>query len=209
MIGRLSGVLLEKQPPQLLLDVNGVGYEIDASMHTFYKLPALGAAVTLHTHFVVREDAQLLYGFIDKDERTLFRALIKVNGVGPKMALAILSGISAQAFTRSVHDEDSSALVKVPGVGKKTAERLIVEMKDKVDNLFLADPAEFSLHGGGSPELEKAADEQVVMEAESALIALGYKPVQATKAVATAEQLMGKGSSSEELIRHALKSMVG
>lgn len=209
MIGRLSGVLLEKQPPQLLLDVNGVGYEVEASMNTFYKLPQSGVSVTLHTHFVVREDAQLLYGFIDKDERTLFRALIKVNGVGPKMALAILSGISAESFVRCVHDEDTSALVKVPGVGKKTAERLIVEMKDKVKDLFLADPAEFTLDGGGDPEVVQAANDHAVAEAESALVALGYKPVQATKAVASAEKALGAGISSEELIRHALKSMVG
>lgn len=209
MIGRLSGVLLEKQPPQLLLDVNGVGYEVEASMNTFYKLPQGGAAVTLHTHFVVREDAQLLYGFIDKDERTLFRALIKVNGVGPKMALSILSGISAESFVRCVHDEDTTALVKVPGVGKKTAERLIVEMKDKVKDLFLADPAEFILDGGGDPEVVQAANDHAVAEAESALVALGYKPVQATKAVASAEKALGAGTTSEELIRHALKSMVG
>jgi len=209
VIGRLSGVLLEKQPPQLLLDVNGVGYEVEASMNTFYKLPQSGVSVTLHTHFVVREDAQLLYGFIDKDERTLFRALIKVNGVGPKMALAILSGISAESFVRCVHDEDTTALVKVPGVGKKTAERLIVEMKDKVKDLFLADPAEFTLDGGGDPEVVQAANDHAVAEAESALVALGYKPVQATKAVASAEKALGAGISSEELIRHALKSMVG
>lgn len=209
MIGRLTGELLEKQPPQLLLDVNGVGYEVEASMNTFYKLPQTGARLSLHTHFVVREDAQLLYGFIDRDERTLFRALIKVNGVGPKMALSILSGINPDAFVRSVHDGDTTALVKVPGVGKKTAERLIVEMKDKVKDIMLSDPAEFVLDGGMPLEMEQAVNEQAVAEAESALLALGYKPVQATKAVAAAEKALAVGAPSEELIRHALKSMVG
>ena len=209
MIGRLSGELIEKQPPQLLLDVSGVGYEVEASMNTFYKLPQTGARVTLHTHFVVREDAQLLYGFIDKEERTLFRALIKVNGVGPKMALSILSGINPEAFVRCVHDEDSTALVKVPGVGKKTAERLIVEMKDKVKDIILSDPAEFTLDGGMPMAMEQAVNDQAVTEAESALVALGYKPVQATKSVAQAGKALGVGASSEELIRAALKSMVG
>ena len=132
MIGFLRGRILDKQPPWLLLDVNGVGYEIEASMNTFYKLPEVGAELGLHTHFVVREDAQLLYGFADQQEKQLFRSLIKVNGVGPKMALGILSGISAEAFIRTVHNEDTTALVRVPGVGKKTAERLIVEMKDRL-----------------------------------------------------------------------------
>jgi len=132
VIGFLRGRILDKQPPWLLLDVNGVGYEIEASMNTFYKLPEVGAELGLHTHFVVREDAQLLYGFADQQEKQLFRSLIKVNGVGPKMALGILSGISAEAFIRTVHNEDTTALVRVPGVGKKTAERLIVEMKDRL-----------------------------------------------------------------------------
>lgn len=209
MIGRLRGELLEKHPPQLLIDVNGVGYEVEASMNTFYRLPELGRQVTLFTHFVVREDAQLLYGFADREERLLFRTLIKVNGVGPKLALTILSGISANDFVRSVHDQDTAALVRLPGVGKKTAERLIVEMKDKLKDLQVADFGEFQLSGGGDPDVAvsmPAADHRA--EAESALVALGYKPVQATKAIAQAEKALGPGASSEDLIRQSLKSMV-
>lgn len=210
MIGRLKGELLEKHPPQLLIDVNGVGYEVEASMNTFYRLPELGKQVVLFTHFVVREDAQLLYGFADREERLLFRTLIKVNGVGPKLALTILSGISTNDFVRSVHDQDTAALVRLPGVGKKTAERLIVEMKDKLKDLQVKDFGEFQLSGGGDPDLAEpmvpAADHRA--EAESALVALGYKPVQATKAIAAAEKALGAGASSEELIRQSLKSMV-
>lgn len=209
MIGRLRGELLEKHPPQLLIDVNGVGYEVEASMNTFYRLPELGRQVTLFTHFVVREDAQLLYGFADREERLLFRTLIKVNGVGPKLALTILSGISASDFVRSVHDQDTAALVRLPGVGKKTAERLIVEMKDKLKDLQVADFGEFQLSGGGDPDVAvamPATDHRA--EAESALVALGYKPVQATKAIAQAEKALGAGASSEDLIRQSLKSMV-
>src|SRR5690606_22350349 len=132
MIGRISGILLEKQAPRLLVDVAGVGYEIDVPMTTLYKLPEMGQPVVLHTHFVVREDAQLLYGFFDWAERELFRLLIKVNGVGPKMALAILSGIEGSEFVRCVQDHDINTLVRIPGVGKKTAERLLVEMQDRL-----------------------------------------------------------------------------
>lgn len=210
MIGRLRGELLEKHPPQLLLDVNGVGYEVEASMNTFYRLPECGSKVTLFTHFVVREDAQLLYGFIDREERALFRTLIKANGVGPKLAITILSGISTQEFVRCVHDEDTASLVKLPGVGKKTAERLIVEMKDKIAALGLADHGEFQLSPADGPDLmaqEPQVDNRA--EAESALVALGYKPVQASKAIAQADKALGAGASSEELIRNALRSMVG
>ncbi len=208
MIGRLTGQLAEKQPPQLLLDVNGVGYEVEASMNTFYKLPALGESVVLYTHLVVREDAQLLYGFADQQERILFRALIKTNGVGPKLALAILSGTSSEEFIRCVHNEDSATLVRIPGVGKKTAERLIVEMKDKLDRLELPTMTEFALSASesGMPAAAVADNRQ---EAESALIALGYKPVQATKAIEKSAASLGEGASVEELIRIALKSMVG
>lgn len=208
MIGRLRGELLEKHPPQMLIDVNGVGYEVEASMNTFYRLPELGRQVTLFTHFVVREDAQLLYGFADREERLLFRTLIKVNGVGPKLALTILSGISTNEFVRSVHDQDTAALVRLPGVGKKTAERLIVEMKDKLTDLQVVDFGEFQLSGGGDPEAAAAVATDYRAEAESALVALGYKPVQATKAIAQAEKLLGAGASSEDLIRQSLKSMV-
>ncbi|HIJ48241.1 MAG TPA: Holliday junction branch migration protein RuvA, partial [Gammaproteobacteria bacterium] len=132
MIGRLSGVLVERKPPELLVDVGGVGYELEASMSTFYQLPTVGESVVLFTHMVVREDAQLLYGFATESERRMFRALIRVRGVGAKLALAILSGMSAEDFVRSVQDENITALVRLPGVGKKTAERLVLEMKDRL-----------------------------------------------------------------------------
>ncbi|GGK61081.1 Holliday junction branch migration protein RuvA [Amphritea balenae] len=207
MIGRLKGELLEKHPPQLVLDVNGVGYEVDASMNTFYRLPKTGATVTLHTHMVVREDAQLLYGFYERSERSLFRTLIKVNGVGPKLALTILSGISVNEFVQSVNHQDTAALVRLPGVGKKTAERLIIEMKDKLKDFQISDADEFTLTDDlGSAPLVSGADNRA--EAESALVALGYKPVQATKAISQAEKALGMGAASEELIRAALKSMV-
>lgn len=205
MIGRLRGVLLEKMPPQLLLDVNGVGYELEAPMNTFYKLPAIGEEATLFTHFVVREDAQLLYGFADRNERRLFRDLIKVNGVGPKLALTILSGIEASQFVRCVHDGNTNALVKLPGVGKKTAERLLIEMKDRLKDWNNA-PEDFVLTMSDSdattPEAS-TADNRV--EAEQALIALGYKPQQASKAI---NSVFSAELATEELIRLALKGMV-
>lgn len=207
MIGFLRGRILDKQPPWLLLDVNGVGYEIEASMNTFYKLPEVGAELGLHTHFVVREDAQLLYGFADQQEKQLFRSLIKVNGVGPKMALGILSGISAEAFIRTVHNEDTTALVRVPGVGKKTAERLIVEMKDRLNQLQLPTLTELELSSGNLPVAEAVATDYRA-EAESALIALGYKPQQATRAIEEAAKAVGDGAATEDLIRQALKTMV-
>ena len=207
MIGRLTGVLAEKQPPFLLLDVNGVGYEVEASMNTFYKLPAVGSKVTLFTHLTVREDAHLLFGFFDANERILFRNLIKTNGVGPKLALSILSGSSSEDFIRCVHNEDTAALVKIPGVGKKTAERLIIEMKDKLDKLQLPTLVEFELSSPDAPAPTVNKDNR--FEAESALLALGYKPVQATKAVEQAVKELGSDSNTEELIRIALKSMIG
>ncbi len=199
MIGRIHGILIEKQAPDLLVDVQGVGYEIQAPMTTLYQLPEIGQAVTLHTHFVVREDAQLLYGFANLQQRSLFRTLIKVNGVGPKLALTILSGIESDDFVRCVRDNDTATLVRLPGVGKKTAERLLVEMRDRlkdwqVDGLLVAE---------GAATLAPAAD--ALAEAESALIALGYKPAEAAKAVAAVKE---EGASSEQLIRSALKNMV-
>ena len=206
MIGRLTGELVEKAPPALMVDVSGVGYEIEASMNTFYKLPEVGTFVTVYTHFVVREDAQLLFGFADKRERALFRTLIKVNGVGPKLALTILSGISTDEFVRSVHAEDTAALVRLPGVGKKTAERLIVEVKDKLDKLEMPTAVEFELGVVELPGAKRAAADNRA-DAETALVALGYKPLQATKAIeSAAEQL--PGASTEDLIRQALKTMV-
>ncbi|SEQ40551.1 Holliday junction DNA helicase subunit RuvA [Amphritea atlantica] len=206
MIGRLRGELLEKHPPQLVIDVAGVGYEVDASMNTFYQLPEVGRQVTLYTHMVVREDAQLLYGFYERTERSLFRTLIKVNGVGPKLALTILSGISVNEFVQSVQHQDTAALVRLPGVGKKTAERLIIEMKDKLQDFHFSDLDEFTLTDGLGPVVSAPSGDNRA-EAESALVALGYKPVQATKSIAQAEK-SNPGASSEELIRAALKSMV-
>lgn len=207
MIGRLKGELLEKHPPQLLVDVNGVGYELEASMNTFYRLPDRGKSVVLYTHFVVREDAQLLYGFADRDERSLFRALIKVNGVGPKLALTILSGIDTEGFIRTVHQGDTASLVRLPGVGKKTAERLIVEMKDRLKELQAAGPGEFQLSSPGEAAQAPASD--AVAEAETALVALGYRPAEASRAISKAEKALGAGAGCEALIRQALKSMVG
>lgn len=210
MIGRLKGELIEKLPPQLVIDVQGVGYEVEASMNTFYRLPEVGSGVTLFTHFVVREDAQLLYGFYDREERSLFRTLIKANGVGPKLAITILSGISTAEFVRCVNDGDTASLIKLPGVGKKTAERLIVEMKDKIKALGLEVSSEFQLSAADGPDMasfEPVNDAR--QEAESALIALGYKPVQATKVVEQVFKSLGSAATSEELIRHSLKSMVG
>ena len=207
MIGRLRGELLEKHPPQLLVEVNGVGYELEASMNTFYRLPERGGQVLLYTHFVVREDAQLLYGFADRGERSLFRALIKVNGVGPKLALTILSGIDTESFVRAVHQGDTASLVRLPGIGKKTAERLIVEMKDRLKELQVSGPAEFQLSSPGDAMVAAVPD--VASEAESALVALGYKPAEATRAIGQAAKLAGAQASCETLIRQALKSMVG
>lgn len=200
MIGRLRGILLEKKPPQLLLEVGGVGYELEAPMGTFYQLPALGAEVTLHTHLVVREDAQLLYGFATEDERSLFRSLIKINGVGAKLALTILSGISAAELARAVHESDTASLVRLPGVGKKTAERLIVEMRDRLKEWH--DPQALS----GVPATSAAPmPADASREAVGALIALGYKPAEASRMVSAVE---AEGMDSEALIRAALRAAV-
>lgn len=207
MIGRLRGILLEKQPPEVLLDVSGVGYEIQLPMSSFYPLPEIGEEAVIYTHFVVREDAQLLYGFADKHERSMFRLLIKVNGVGPKLALAILSGMSANQFVICINNEAVSSLVKLPGVGKKTAERLVVEMKDRLKNWSGADLL--------TPESDKTAFENEIAntfisanakdEAIGALVALGYKPATAEKVI---KQVYQEEMDCEALIRSALKSMV-
>lgn len=202
MIGRLKGTLLEKQAPRLLLDVNGVGYEVEVPMTTLYRLPELGQVVTLHTHFVVREDAQLLYGFFEKAERELFRQLIKVNGVGPKMALAILSGMEGAEFVRCVQDHDINTLVKLPGVGKKTAERLLVEMQDRLKEFSQWLP---QLPSTMPSDAGKRTEKIEISEAESALIALGYRPQEAAKAIAA---LNTDGLRSEDIIRQALRNMV-
>jgi Holliday junction DNA helicase RuvA len=196
MIGQIKGIIIAKQAPDLLVDVQGIGYEVLVSLGTFFEIPEIGGAVTLHTHFVVREDAQLLFGFATLEERALFRQLIKVNGVGPKMALAILSGMSAGEFALAVHNNDIATLVKLPGVGKKTAERLVIEMRDKVD---VAQANDFgSATAGKHPDIKQ--------EAESALTALGYKPQDAAKMISRVSD--EEITSTEQLIRRALKNMV-
>lgn len=205
MIGQISGKLIAKQPPEVLVDVNGVGYEIQLPMTCFYALPALNEAVTLVTHFVVREDAQLLYGFNNQSERSLFRLLIKTQGVGPKLALAILSGMNADEFVWAVNQNDVSRLVKLPGVGKKTAERLVIEMRDRLKDW----------QGSSTPATDAAidavtADSTFVHPADaradalSALLALGYKPNQAEKALSAVYQ---QELTSEELIKASLKQL--
>lgn len=201
MIGRLKGILLEKQPPHILLDVLGVGYELEAPMSTFYQLPTLGETVTLHTHMVVREDAQLLYAFAEKRERELFRELIRLNGVGPKLALALMSGLEVDELIRAVQAQDTSALVRVPGVGKKTAERLLIELRDRF-KAWETLPGSFKPLAAGSATVAPASHSA---DAVSALISLGYKPQEASRAIAAVEE---DGLSSEELIRRALKGIV-
>ncbi len=197
MIGRLQGVLLRKEPPALMLDVGGVGYELEAPMTVFYELPAVGERVTLYTHLVVREDAHLLYGFVREAQRRLFRELLKVNGVGPRVALAVLSGLSDEEFCRCVAEEDIARLTKVPGIGRKTAERLVIEMRDKL-------PKDIPLPASAVTAAGPAAPGDPVSEAVSALVALGYKPNEAGRAVRSAST---KGLSAEEIIRQALKGM--
>lgn len=201
MIGRIQGALIENKAPNLLVDVQGIGYELQSPLSTSFLLPPLGEQVVLHTHLAVREDAHVLYGFGTKNERTLFRTLIKISGVGPKLALAILSGMETGRFIQSIQDQDPAALVKIPGVGKKTAERLIVEMKDKLnalgsDGSMIITP----LDSGAGPTIPTDA----LQDAESALIALGYKPTIATK---TITQVASEGMTSQEIIRAALKAI--
>ncbi len=201
MIGRLKGTVVEKHAPDLLLDVHGVGYELQAPMSTFYRLPAPGETALLYTHMVVREDAQQLYGFIDAGERRLFRSLIRISGVGPKLALAILSGMDAQAFVLCVERKDTAALVRLPGVGKKTAERLLIEMRDRIREWH-----DGPVGPGTDAGAVSAGARGLVEEAETALVALGYKPQEASRAVAAVAD--DGVDSSEELIRRALKSML-
>jgi Holliday junction DNA helicase RuvA len=200
MIGSLAGVLAHKAPPQLLLEVGGVGYEIEAPMSTFYELPALGQRVRLLTHLVVREDAQLLYGFASEAERRLFRSLLKIAGVGPRTALAILSGVSSAAFAQAVQEQDTAALMRIPGVGRKTAERLIVEMRDRLQQGETALMLSASAMAGAAAPSAQA-------EAYGALVALGYKPAEATRLLKSATGGTESGAlSTEELIRRALQS---
>ena len=198
MIGRLRGELVQKHPPFLLVDVNGVGYELEAPMSTFYDLPAQGGQVVLFTHLAIRDDAHVLYGFSSEQERGLFRALLRVSGVGAKMALAILSGMTADEFARCVQSEDTASLVRLPGVGKKTAERLIVEMRDRLDRVGVSGSAVVAGRPAGP-----AADTPVA-DAVGALIALGYRPNDASRMVRGVE---AEGLTSEEIIRAALKSV--
>ena len=200
MIGRLRGTLAEKQPPHLLLDVGGVGYEVEVPMTTLYRLPAQGEVVTLHTHLVVREDAHLLYGFGEKRERELFRELIRLNGVGPKLALALMSSLEVDELVRCVQAQDTAALVKVPGVGRPTAERLLLELMDRFTACRTL-PAIAPLVLPNQAAVAASAEADAV----SALVALGFKPQEASRAVAAVE---GEDLSSEELIRRALKGMV-
>ncbi|MEX1196309.1 MAG: Holliday junction branch migration protein RuvA [Pseudohongiellaceae bacterium] len=202
MIGRIRGILLEKQPPELLVDVQGVGYEIQAPMSTFYQLPATGSEVLLHTHFVVREDAQLLFGFHDPQERRLFRSLIRVSGVGPKVALAVLSGMAVDEFVRTVRNNDITAIVRIPGIGKKTAERLTVEMRDNLKEWGEAAALPGSTDTGTvSPRPADTSE-----EAETALVALGYRPQDAARMISRVLKDNDGSLAREELIRLALRN---
>lgn len=197
MIAWLQGVLLEKQPPALLLNVNGVGYELEAPMTTFYDLPAEGEQATLFVHMVVREDAQLLFGFSSRQQRELFRSLVKVNGVGPKVALAVLSTLSAQELLQCMADEDYNSLCRVPGIGKKTAQRLVVEMKDRLEKEFGDVALEQRAAAGGASNARNDAIE--------ALVSLGYRAADAGRVVKS----LDKELSSEDLIRQALRTLSG
>ena len=197
MIGRLKGIIVDKNAPQIIIDINGLGYEVETPLSTFCRL-RLGETEVLWTHLVVREDAQLLYGFSEKEERALFRLLLKVSGIGPKVALALLSGMETNAFLRCIESEDISTLTKIPGVGKKTAERLMIELRDRIKELMphSAIPSErLTLTSPLSP----------VAEAEQALMALGYKPLEAQKAVALVKN---QYDDTAGLIRAALKAMI-
>jgi len=199
MISRLTGILAAKRAPQVLIDCHGVGYEADVSMTTFYKLPEVGTQVTLWTHLLVREDAHSLIGFHDERERSLFRQLIRITGVGPKMALTILSGIDEQQFALCVNNNDVAMLTRLPGVGKKTAERLIIEMRDKVEAITGDLPPRQAAAGGG---------QSVVSEAIEALQALGYRPADAEKMISRAQQQADAASSASQLIKKALQATV-
>ncbi len=198
MIGRLRGTLLEKQPPWMVVDVSGVGYELEASMNTLVLLPVSGEPVSIFTHLVVRDDAHLLYGFAREQERALFRALIKVNGVGPRLALAILSGMDEDAFIRCVLDDDAKALTRLPGVGKKTAERLIIEMRDRFPHWEA--PRETLSGFEGDSDVPSSPRQDPLADAEAALISLGYKPAEAARMLVGLE----KEPSTEAMIKAAL-----
>ena len=202
MIGRLRGEILLKHAPHLMLEVNGVGYELEAPMSTFYHLPAVGETVALYTHLMIRDDAHVLYGFAEDAERILFRALLKVSGVGAKVALAILSGMSTGEFSRCVADNDTASLVRLPGIGKRTAERLIVEMRDRLDKVGLASPGP----EGKAPAAAVEPVDSAIADAAEALVSLGYRPADAGRMVRAVD---AKGLSSEEIIRAALRNTRG
>lgn len=198
MIGQLRGVLLEKQPPLLLIDVQGVGYEIDAPMSTFDRLPPVGTEVIIFTHLVVREDAHLLYGFASREERALFRTLLKVNGVGPRLALTVLSAMTPQMFVDAVLNNNTASLVAIPGIGKKTAERLVIEIRDKLDDW---QPVSMS----PLPMNEKSERHSTLQDAISALVSLGYKQQEANRMVAKIDD--GQ-ANAQVLIRLALRETI-
>ena len=196
MISQLRGILIEKQPPLLVIDVQGVGYEVLAPMPTFYNLPEIKNEISLLTHFVVREDAQILYGFINESDRSLFRDLIRVGGVGPKLALSILSSMELPTFIQCIHENNTARLIGIPGVGKKMAERLVIEMRDRLKNLETTpapSTAPLITHGVTTP----------VEDAISALVSLGYKPTDARRWV---QSVAEEGLTSEILIRRALQA---
>jgi Holliday junction DNA helicase RuvA len=197
VIGRLRGILISKQPPSLLIEVGGVGYEVDAPMSTIYDLPAVGKEVTLLTHYSVKEDSVALYGFLHEAERALFRNLQKVSGIGAKIALAVLSGVSVDHFARLVHAGDVVALTKIPGIGKKTAERIVVELRDRIDGLP-------SLPGGSMHAVSAPMD--AAGEATVALTQLGYKPAEVARLV---QKVAAEGDSAEAIIRKALRAALG
>ena len=199
MISFLKGIVIEKYPPELVIEVNGVGYQVTASMNTFYDLPAEGESINLYTYLVVREDAQLLFGFSQKQERKLFTTLIKVNGVGPKMAVTLLSSISVHDFVNCIHSNDTATLVRLPGVGKKTAERLVIDMRDRLKDW------QVNLSATSDTISQQIPRNTPETDAISALIALGYKPHEAKNAV---DNVTSKDLSSEELIRQGLKNLV-
>lgn len=205
MIGRLRGLLIEKIAPEILIECNGVGYEVTMPMTSIYALPELNQEAIIYTHFVVREDAQLLYGFANKTERKLFRLLIKVNGVGPKLGLAILSSMSAEQFVSCVIHDDLTTIVKIPGVGKKTAERLLIEMRDRIKDWHSDDSVStFALNSPNSSS-QPIITNNIKGDAINALISLGYNQSQADKAIKAVFQ---SDMNSEDLIRVALKSML-
>lgn len=194
MIGFLRGVLRDKRPPWLTLEANGVGYELEAPLTVFYDLPDAGQPLTLHTHLVVREDAHLLYGFTEARMRDLFRSLLKVNGVGPKVALAVLSGLSVPEFLECVAENRLDRLTRVPGIGRKTAERLVMELRDRLDKEL-----------GAPPARAMPAGDDAAADAVAALVTLGYRPQEAGRAVRDC----APGLKREELIRQALRALSG